>query len=618
VIRRPRSRAVFQLMVVVFICLIAALSETPAQATIRYEISLARPARHFFHVAMTIPNVNGNVTVQMPAWNALYEMRDFGYHVLDLRATDSNLTPRRVTRIDQQTWRIEGQGDIRVEYATYWDEPGPFGTQINAEHAFLNLAMVLCYVPDRRREDAVVHFTDLTPGWRVGIELPKASAPDGAETAYSAPNYDALVDAPAEVAAFEELHFQAAGHPIRAILHGDVVDHAHLTEMLSQIVEYQSRLMGGAPFAEYLFLLHVGRSFGGGGMEHANSTAISVESAAALPNVAAHEFFHLWNVKRIRPQSLEPIDYAREMWTPSLWFAEGVTSTYASYTLVRTGLWSKAQFLNDLGEQITELASRPARRWQSVEESSIGTWLEKYPLFERPDFSISYYNKGQLLGVALDITMRDLTDNRASLDDVLRGLNQDYAQRGRFYPESAGIREVAEDVLRRANGGAGADLGSFFARYVAATDELPFGDLLSRAGLALEEHGQAHAAMGFTVTRNSAGAAVVSDLDIASSAAQAGIREGDTLVSLNGSDVARNVPRWLRDRQPGQTVRASIRRGDLAKELSFALAEEEAHTYSVAEVPHPSDRQSRILNGMLRGTTDAGAARPAIGQTNAR
>src|SRR6202043_3073297 len=187
---------------------------------------------------------------------------------------------------------------------------------------------------------------------------------------------------------------------------------------------------------------------------------------------------------------LEPVDYTREMWTPALWFAEGVTSTYGSYTLVRTGIWSRAQFLADLGRQITELESRPARTWQSAEESSLDTWFDKYPLYDRPDFSISYYNKGQLLGVALDILIRDATDNRASLDDVMRRLNQQYAQRGRFYADSAGIQETVEEVVRTANAGGAGDFAGFFKRYVSGTEEIPFADLLSRAGFALKMEGE--------------------------------------------------------------------------------------------------------------------------------
>ena len=168
-----------------------------------------------------------------------------------------------------------------------------------------------------------------------------------------------------------------------------------------------------------------------------------------------------------------------------LWFAEGVTNTYGPlYALVRTGLWSTQQFYGNLAEQINELESRPARRWQSVEQSSLDAWFEKYQLYTRAEESISHYNKGQIIGVLLDIEIRDRTENRASLDDVLRALNTGYdAQRGRFYNESEDIRAVAESVIRKSSSGANADLKDFFSRYVSGTDEIPFSSILERAGI---------------------------------------------------------------------------------------------------------------------------------------
>jgi predicted metalloprotease with PDZ domain len=619
-----RSRSAATLVAV--LCALALLAPAPARATIRYDVSLAHPGQHQFHVTMTIPGVQGGVTVQMPAWNALYQIRDFAYRVSDFRAMDAAGNALPVRRLDKETWRIEvpaagpaaGHGELRVEYASFWDDPGPFDTQLNDEHAFLNLAMVLCYVLERRGEDTLVRFGDLPQGWRVAVELPRGGTEaGGGDGAYEAPSYDALVDAPVEIGRFEEWSFQvggaATGKTIRIVYHGDSVDPAALTRMLSEIVNYETRLMGNAPFPEYMFLLHVGPNYGGGGMEHANCTAISVGSFATLANVSAHEFFHLWNVKRIRPKSLEPVDYTREMWTPALWFAEGVTSTYAAYTLERTGIWSHAQFLADLGSQITELESRPARKWQSAEESSLDTWFDKYPLYERPDFSVSYYNKGQLLGLALDILIRDATDNRAGLDDVLRRLNQEYAQRGRFYADSAGIEEAVQETIRATNGGATnsgspADVAAFFKRYVSGTEEIPFADLLSRAGFALKTEGQKRAALGFGVMRDSAGTAVVTDLDLSSPAAQVGLREGDAILSVDGLEVPRYIDRWVRGRSPGQTMRVRIRRGGRESELSFALGQEAALIYSVEEMPRPSERQLRIRNGLLQGITDRAPA----------
>ena len=213
-------------------------------------------------------------------------------------------------------------------------------------------------------------------------------------------------------------------------------------------------------------------------MEHANCTAISAATTKGALEVAAHEFFHVWNVKRIRPQTLEPVDYSREQYTRALWFAEGVTSTYGSYALLRSGISTRGEFYADLAEQINELQSRPARLWQSVEQSSLDAWLEKYDFYSRPDISISYYNKGQILGDLLDLTIRDETDNRRSLDDVLRRMSAEYALRGKFYDDSMGVRRVAEEV-------AGRDLGEFFSRNVAGVAELPFDKLLAVAGIVL-------------------------------------------------------------------------------------------------------------------------------------
>jgi predicted metalloprotease with PDZ domain len=632
----------------VILCISPLLAASPARATIRYEVSVAQPSTHRFRITMTIPDVHGSVLIQMPAWNGLYQIRDFAYHVIDLRLangsgaggpTNANTAnsierdgaqtgaampqsrPGAVTRLDKQTWRIAGEGAVRIEYGDYWDEPGPFGTQLNGDHAFINMAMVLCYLPERRAEDVQVKFTDLPATWRVAIELPKANfspnipantniprgAADSAADAntFSADSYDALVDAPVELGAFDEFAFQAAGRPIRVVIHGEPQDHARLTQQLTQIVEYETRLMGDSPFKEYLFLYHVGRDYGGGGMEHTNCTAITIPSSNAILNVTAHEFFHLWNVKRIRPQSLEPVDYTREMWTPSLWFAEGFTNSYASYTLVRTGLWSKTQFLADLGDQVTELETRPAHRWQSAEESSRDAWFEKYPLYSEPDFSVSYYNKGQLLGVVLDIILRDATDNRASLDDLLRKLNEQYAQHGRFFADSVGLRAATDEVLRDAHSEAKSAVANFFDEYVAGTSEIPFASWFARAGLLLKERGQKRAAFGFGLLRNPAGAAVISDLDSDSDAARAGLHEGDVLDTLDGADVPRNAVRWLRGHQPGDSVAVRTRRAGVENNVSFALGEEPTHVYVVEEMPQPSEKQLRIRNGLLQGLTSA-------------
>ena len=576
----------------------------PARATIEYNVSLSQPEKHVFGVTMRIPDVRDQVTVQMPAWNGLYQIRDFSSHIMQVTAKDDEGHPLSLRKVDKQTWTVAANGTITVSYPIFWDEPGPFATQLNSDHAFINFAMLLLYVPRRRAEDTRVAFEDLPEGWRVAVELDAVSSGAGNHSGgYIAPSYDALVDAPVEIGHFDEFRIEAGGRPIRIVIHGDSGDRARLAESIKRIVDYDVSLMGGAPFKEFLFLFHVGSNFGGGGMEHMNSTAISADVPAQLPGYSAHEFFHLWNVKRIRPQSLEPVDYTREMWTRSLWFAEGVTNTYETYALERTGLWSAQQFYGNLAGEITELQSRPAHRWQSVEQSSLDAWYEKYPLYTRPEESISYYNKGQIVGVLLDILIRDRTDNRTGLDDVLRALNEGYAKAGRFYNESEGLRGAMEEVIRGKAPNADADLGDFFARYISGSEEIPYADFLGRAGWNLRDISQHRAALGFSVNRDNAGSLGIVIVDRDSGASEAGLEEGDVLIALNGEPLPRSLERWLRDHQPGEHVRLKVRRGGEERDFSFPLARQTDAAYQITETASPTERQRRIRDGILRGVT---------------
>jgi predicted metalloprotease with PDZ domain len=471
------------------------IAARPTTATIRYSVSFDHPEKHLFHVTMTIPARSGEVMVAMPAWNALYQVRDFAVRVRDIKAICTSLAavPMQLWQLDKDTWRVSlaapcdpgGRNNVEIRYSIQWDDAGPFNSQLNEHHAFVNLAEILMYLPDRRAEDTQITFEDVPGGWNIASEL--AAGPQLAS--FVAPGYDALVDAPVEAGKFDESNFESGGAHFRVIVDATSWNHGHLENALRRITAYELQLMGGAPFQEFTFYFHIGpeAAVGAGGMEHANSTAIadtSIEGAAA---VAAHEFFHVWNVKRIRPQSLEPVDYTREQYTRALWFAEGVTNTYSAFALERTGLWSKRQFYDDLASQIERVESHPAHEWQSAEESSLDAWFEKYDAYNAPDRSISYYDKGQIIGDMLDMAIRDATDNHKSLDDVLRLMNEKYAKQGKFYDETRDIRAAVEEI-------AGKSFENFFRRYVSGVDEIPYNDFLANAGLQLKTDA------GFSIT----------------------------------------------------------------------------------------------------------------------
>jgi predicted metalloprotease with PDZ domain len=479
----PR-RIAFGVLIGIFVAL---LSCCRASATIRYRVSLADPGDHLFHVTMTVPIEGRDMTTALPAWNALYRIRDFSQRTEALHGSCPAVTavPLAKRQIDKDTWHFwletacqpEDHNTFQIDYAIEWDATGPFNSQLSARHAFINLAEILMYVPQRRNEDVSVQFADVPAGWRTIAELGAASA-----YTYTAADYDQLVDAPVEVGQFEQFDFAESGANFRVVVDSRSWNRPLLEDALHRITRYELNLMGGPPFdssnKEYTFFFHIGPEgvVEGGGMEHRNCSAISAISTEAAIAIAAHEFFHSWNVKRIRPQSLEPVDYAKEQYSRALWFAEGVTSAYASFTLERAGLWSKPRFYEDLAQQIGNLQSRPAREWQSVEESSLDAWLEKYDVYNLPNHSISYYNKGQIVGLLVDLAIRDATDNHKSLDDVMRRMYEEYALGGKFYDDSAGIRAVAEEV-------SGKSFADFFSRYISGTDEIPYNKFLSIAGL---------------------------------------------------------------------------------------------------------------------------------------
>jgi predicted metalloprotease with PDZ domain len=569
----------------------------PGNVPIRYEISLDHPERHLFHVLMKVPDITGELTVQMPAWNALYQIRDFSSHVQQVEAhVGTEIVP--IEKIDKQTWRVQGSGTVRIDYAIYWDESGPFATQLNGDHAFINPAMVLFYVPGRTGDKTLLSIGDFPNDWHAasalkldcGLVLGKQACSSDKTT------YDAIVDAPIEVGNFKEFSVPGVPADIRVVVHGDNWSQKKIESDLSRICNYELKLMDGAPFEHYVFILHVGKGIGGGGMEHANSTAIGVPSDDFLAGVAAHEFFHLWNVKRIRPASLEPVDFTKEQYTRALWFAEGATSTYGAYTLVRTGIWNKERFYEDLGDQISELEERPANHWQSAEQSSLDAWLEKYPLYNGPEYSVSYYTKGQVLGVLLDLLIRDRTDNEKSLDDLLRAMNTDFAKEGKTYRDSLDIRLEAERV-------AGGSFEAFFRDYVAAAEPLPYQQMFALAGLELRTTEQKRAVLGFSPERESGGTVTVRAVDYGSPASEAGLQPGDVIVSWNGGDLPRSLGRWVRERQPGETVKLRIRRDEKERGLEFKLGEEKEMHYQIAEDPHASEKARRIREGLLHGVT---------------
>jgi len=584
--------------------LLVAIASAETESKLDYTVTLADSAHHRVHVAMTYDPETGGNQVQLPVWNALYQVRDFAKNVIGVKATSRSGEQLPVTQVDKTTWEFKPKpGWVNVEYDVVIDEVGPFGAQFNTHHAFFNFAQVLMYPPAGRELPITLRIEGVPPGWKVATPLPylriHAETPNKAfGHLLRAPNYDRLVDSPCELGEFAESDFDQGGAKYRVVIDADTHDYdaTKLVESLKKITASETAWMDDRPFEAYVFIYHFPHGPAGGGMEHAYSTAIDLSASELkdlrnFESVSAHEFFHLWNVKRIRPQSLEPIDYSRENYTRALWFSEGVTTTVSQLALLKAGLMKPDDYFKDLSAAITTLQLRPAHLTQSAEESSLETWLDKYPSYRSPERSINYYNKGELLGVLLDLKIRQDSRGRYSIRDLFQRMNRDYAKQGEFFADSDGIRLAAENLT-------GTSLRSFFDQYAASRQELPYNELFATVGLKVVQENRTIADPGFQAARNFMPPLIIEEV-YGASARNAGLRPGDEIIAVDGHPPARSLEQQFANSQPGTKIRLTLQSRGSRKEVELTLGQQSLAAYVLHELPTVSPEQLARRNAWL-------------------
>ena len=582
----------------------SALAQAADPHAVSYTLQFFNLEQHLLHVHTEVPPGAAEHDLQLPIWNATYQVRDFAQYVNWVRAQSADGRAIQVHELDKSRWHIAGtQNGASVDYEIYVDSFGPFGAQVNPHHVFLNLAQVLMYPVDDRGRKMIVSF-QAPDGWKVASVL-SASKPGNAGN-IEAENYDRLVDSPLELGNFQESDFDEAGGHFRVVVDADPSDFdmQEIVLELHKITAAAISWMNDRPFDNYMFLYHFPRGPGGGGMEHAYCTAIDLNASlikqnpAAVAVVTAHEFFHLWNVKRIRPKTLEPVDYTKENYTRALWFSEGVTSTVENVIQLRAGLMDEKQFLTHLGEAITELERRPAHLTQSAEESSLDAWLEGNTYYRRPERSISYYNKGELLGFMLDLAVRDASHGQASLREVLQWMNANDAKKGRYFDDSNGVREAAEAVSH-------ANLASFFAKYVAGTEEIPWDEFLRGVGLHVEQGTVTVPDPGFIASRNFDGPMSVGAVTPSSEAEHAGLQVGDVITELQGKPAAQESRQEMARLKPGDMLSLKVARRGAEHELKWKVGRREEASYEVKDLDQITPSQRARRAAWLKGEAEA-------------
>lgn len=558
------------------------MSQPDDPRTIRYTLSVPHPERHLLLVRATFGALAGRATLDLvlPVWApGSYKVRDFSKQLQDLVAVDENGRTLAVTKTRKNAWRVEcaGAESVDVRYGVYGFELTVRTNHVDDRHAFVNGTNTFLHVEGELSRPALV-VVEPPAGWDVACGLEPRTV-EG-RPAFYAKDYDQLADSPLELGKFERLSFEAAGVRHDVVVSGEGNRPAkQWVKDLEKIVAHEVALVGDLPCPRYVFIVHL-FARGQGGLEHKDSTAVQFPRARLKKkkdyerflSLLAHEYFHLWNGKRIRPRALGPFDYDRENYTRALWLVEGVTAYYDELVLTRTGLMTGERYLELQAERIKALLDTPGRTRQTLEEASWDAWIKYYQRDENSQNNqVSYYEKGQLVAMLLDLELRSRTQNRRSLDSILRVLWERHGKTDQGYDE-AGLVALFSEV-------AGFDLAPFFKAYIGGLEEPAWDKALAVAGLEIKpakrkKDEPAKVRLGAATERREGGRIEIAHVLEGSPAYEAGLSAKDELLAIDGRKVtADSLEDRLADYAPGDQVKLLLFRDDDLREATLTLGD---------------------------------------------
>jgi predicted metalloprotease with PDZ domain len=583
--------------IVLFVLLFLSFQAVQAQKSalnVDYTVTLSDAAAQQFHVTTDIKNINQpRLDLSLPTWTpGWYTVENYLKNVLRFRITDASGKILPHTMSKKQTWNVDTRGikEIKIDYDYRATVLALNQAKITKDYAFFTGIELFLQAEGHRDEPSTVHFA-LPAGWKIITALKDTSDP----MTFTAANYDVLVDAPVEMGNFDVTKFEVEGKPHYLVANPAGTFSSEKAQkfagMLAKVAEADSKMFGGLPYEKYVYFYFFAppESNASGALEHLNSfVSFAPSGDVATPEMligtASHEFFHLWNVKRIRPAEMWPYDYSRENETPLLWVSEGFTNYYGVRARYRAGLMTEKDFLASVASAATGVENTEAREYISPAESSVSTWVG----YDSPTaFSISYYTQGQNLGALLDLSIRNDTDGRSSLDDVMRTLFSDFYKRGKGF--------TTEDMISIINRLTKKDYHDFYRRYIFGTEVPDYNKILGYAGYKFDKTARQSPVFGFGA-RNRSGGLTVLAVEPDSPATAAGLKVGDIITKINGEDARRSDFGEL----AGKTIKLSVRRGSQEEELTMNVGSREFTAFSAAELPNPDAKQLRVRESWLR------------------
>ncbi len=575
-----------------------------AAPKLSYKLSMPAPQTHYFEVEMRLQDFKDKyLDIKMPVWApGSYLIREFPKNVEGFTAVAGNKVLQN-QKITKNTWRVypDKNRDVTVKYKVYAFELTVRTSFVDEMHAYLNGSSVFMF-PDKYK-DLPSEITVVPYGkWnQISTSLPTVG---NDKWKLRAENYDILADSPMEIGTHKILTFEAKGVPHEVAMFGDSnYDEVKIVADMKKVAEACANVFGEHPVkGKYVFIIHNNLA-GGGGLEHLNSTTLQVSRWGYQPensynnflSLVAHEYFHLWNVKRLRPQPLGPFNYDAENYTSLLWVSEGFTSYYDDILITRAGFTTPDRYLEIIGSAINNVENTPGVKVQSLAESSFDAWIKSYrPNENSKNSEISYYSKGALVGMLLDLEIMNQTNGAKTLDDVFRNMYQKYYKKqDRGFTEAEFKTEI-EKV-------AGISLDNFFRDFVHGTTTPDYSKYLAYAGIKANNLNQNNqdAALGATTT-NQAGKIVVTNIVRDGSAWKGGLNVNDEIIALNGYRITDDLNKSVTGRKVGEPMNLIVNRDGRLLSIDLILGKSPNVRYRLEKLPQMTAQQQNIYNKWFR------------------
>lgn len=570
---------------------------------IQYTLSFSRPQNNYCDVEiLAAANSEDSILFSMPVWTpGSYLIREYGRHVERVKALNEAGKELEVFKTNKNTWQVncKGANEVKLTYSVYCNELTVRTNQVNIDHAFISSSSVFMYVRGRLDNKCVIKINPYKDWKEISTGLRKV-----AKNKYEADNYDTLADCPIEIGNQEIIEFTVAGKKHYICMAGKGNYNADtIRKDFKKIVEVEKDLFGDLPYEDFTFIILLVKN-GGGGLEHKNSFAAigdrnlfdNPERYKRFLSLISHEFFHLWNVKRIRPVALGPFDYDNENYTKMHYVTEGWTSFYDNIFLRRADIFNNEEYIEYIERDVNDIMRYSGRFKQSLEESSFDNWIKYYRQDENNRNSqVSYYTKGALVAMLLDIEIIRATNAKKSLDDVLKLLWQDYKNNPERGYDDARIRELSEQV-------SGKDLSTFWKNYISGVKNLPLKEYLSYAGVEMiNKNSDDKISLDVEYMVVSDSIIQLTKVFEGGTAFEAGLNFKDKLISINGETVTKtNFDSLLNANEIGDELTIRIDRDGMEKEITVILMNA-LPVYKLNFMKDPTQEQKKIFNKWING-----------------